>query len=186
MSTTRRYKNWKKKILKRGNQSYPQNDLAQSLVGDNQRLIKCSNIHRKFLIIAAHTSVWYILQWVYFRQAKRLRNEQSYRACGIPAINCKQHRTHLWKSCRSRVDPADSHYGKARNPYHHRANLRKILKKKKNGVSLLQSVSILTAGFTLLINIYQVIFSRLLRIIHRITDIEKQGACQIEKRKEVQ
>jgi len=47
----------KKKILKRGNQSYPQNDLAQSLVGDNQRLIKCSNIHRKFLIIAAHTSV---------------------------------------------------------------------------------------------------------------------------------
>jgi len=47
----------KKNFKKGGNESYPQNDLAQSLVGDNQRLIKCSNIHRKFLIIAAHTSV---------------------------------------------------------------------------------------------------------------------------------
>lgn len=83
--------------------------------------------------------MWYILQWVYFRQAKRLKNEQSYRACGIPAVNCKQHRTHLWRFCRSRVGRADSRCDKAMNLYRHRVNLRKIL---KNEVSLLQSVLI--------------------------------------------
>lgn len=117
-----------------------------------------------------------------FIKPKRLRNEQSYRACGIPAVNCKQYRTHLWRSCRSRVGRADSRCDRARNLYRRRANLRKILKKR--GISIIMVLIHCRFYATYkYIDISSDFQLHSLCIVHRITDTEEQGTHAKLKKK---